>query len=70
MTAWRTRRADGAKRRSGAALRPAATLTLVGLLLALAGAALIALTVGAAGIPLSRLPAALGLWARCLAASA
>ena len=54
--------ADGAKHRSGTTLRPAAALTLVGLLLALAGAALVALTMGAAGIPLSRLPAALGLW--------
>jgi iron complex transport system permease protein len=54
--------ADGAKRRSGTALRPAAALTFIGLMLALAGAALIALTMGAAGIPLSRLPAALGLW--------
>jgi hypothetical protein len=33
------------------------------LLAALAAAALIALTMGAAGIPLARLPAALGLWA-------
>ncbi|MGE9010109.1 FecCD family ABC transporter permease [Leptospira interrogans] len=63
MTAVAPAQADGAKqRRSGTTLRPAATLTLVGLLLALAGAALIALTMGAAGIPLSRLPAALGLW--------
>jgi iron complex transport system permease protein len=37
-------------------------LTLLALLGAFAGAALIALTLGAAGIPLARLPAALGLW--------
>jgi len=43
-------------------LRAAPSLAIVGLLLALAGAALIALTVGAAGIPLARLPAGLGLW--------
>jgi iron complex transport system permease protein len=54
--------ADGTKRRSGHALRPSASLTIVCLLVALAGAALIALTLGAAGIPLARLPAALGLW--------
>ena len=36
----------------------------------LAGAALIALTVGAAGIPLARLPAALGLWTDALGQSA
>lgn len=53
----------GAKRRSGYALRPPAFLTLVCLLAALIGAALVALTVGAAGIPFARLPAALGLWA-------
>ena len=52
----------GTKRRSGYALRPPASLTLACLLIALAGAALIALTMGAAGIPLARLPAALGLW--------
>jgi len=51
------------KRRSGYALRPPALLTLICLLAALAGAALVALTMGAAGIPLARLPAALGLWA-------
>ena len=51
---------NSAKRRSGFALRPAASLILLGLLVALAGAAMIALTMGAAGIPLSRLPAALG----------
>ena len=53
----------GVKRRSSYALRPPAVLTLVCLLVALVGAALVALTVGAAGIPLGRLPAALGLWA-------
>ncbi len=53
---------DRAKRSSGYALRPPASLTLICLLIALAGAALVALTVGAAGIPLARLPAALGLW--------
>jgi len=56
-TAARTRR------RSGYTLRPPAVLTLICLLAALAGAALVALTMGAAGIPLARLPAALGLWA-------
>ena len=54
------------KARSAAAdtrcARPA-SLTLAGLLIALVGVALIALTVGAAGIPLARLPAALGIWA-------
>jgi iron complex transport system permease protein len=49
-------------RRRVRTLRPAATLTLACLLIALAGAATVALTVGAAGIPLARLPAALGLW--------
>ena len=51
------------QRRTGMSLRPAATLTLLCLLAALAASALVALTVGAAGIPLARLPAALGLWA-------
>jgi iron complex transport system permease protein len=41
--------------------RPAA-LVLAGLLCALAAVAIVALTVGAAGIPLHRLPAALGIW--------
>jgi len=41
-------------------LRPAALLVITGLLLVLAASAMIALTVGAAGIPLARLPAALG----------
>ena len=39
-------------------MRSPAFLTIVCLLLALFGAAIIALTMGAAGIPLSRLPAA------------
>jgi iron complex transport system permease protein len=43
-------------------MRPKAALTLAALLVVLGGAALIALTVGAAGIPLARLPAALNLW--------
>jgi heme transport system permease protein len=43
-------------------LRPSATLTVSILLIVLAVAATTALTVGAAGIPLARLPAALGLW--------
>jgi iron complex transport system permease protein len=55
--------AKGTGRRSRYASRPPASLTLICLVIALAGAALIALTVGAAGIPLARLPAALGLWA-------
>jgi iron complex transport system permease protein len=50
------------KRHSGYARRPPVSLTLACLLIALAGAAVIALTVGAAGIPLGRLPPALGLW--------
>ena len=53
----------GVKRRIGHVLRPPAVLTLLCLLTTLIGAALVALTVGAAGIPLGRLPAALGLWA-------
>ena len=55
--------AERAKQRSGYAFRPPASLTVICLLAALAAAALIALTMGAAGIPLARLPAALGLWA-------
>ena len=39
-------------------LRPAALLVIAGLLAAFVIAAMIALTVGAAGIPLARLPAA------------
>jgi iron complex transport system permease protein len=62
MTALAETRAEGARRHSGHAFRPAASLILAGLLIALAGVALLALTLGAAGIPLSRLPAALGLW--------
>ena len=42
-------------------LRPTAILILAGLLAVLLAAATLALTVGAAGIPLARLPAALGL---------
>jgi iron complex transport system permease protein len=63
MTDLADSRRARAKRRSGYASRPAASLTLAGLLIALFGVALIALTVGAAGIPLARLPAALGIWA-------
>ncbi len=62
MTAMAEADINSAKRRSGFALRPAASLILLGLLVVLAGASLIALTMGAAGIPLSRLPVALGLW--------
>ena len=54
---------ERAKQRSGYTFRPSASLTVICLLAALAAAALIALTMGAAGIPLARLPAALGLWA-------
>ncbi|MCC8965097.1 iron ABC transporter permease [Bradyrhizobium sp. Pear76] len=63
MSVMAERRAGAKQRRAGMSLRPAATLTLLCLLAALAGTALVALTVGAAGIPLARLPAALGLWA-------
>src|ERR1700754_514468 len=42
-------------------LRPAASLVITGLLVLLVLAAAIALTVGAAGIPFARLPAALGI---------
>lgn len=42
--------------------RPSGVLTIACLLVALAAASVVALTVGAAGIPLVRLPAALGLW--------
>ncbi len=48
--------------RGRATLRPAPVLTVGFLLLALIGAVTIAITVGAAGIPLHRVPAALGLW--------
>lgn len=43
-------------------LRPSAALTVACLLVVLVCAAAVALTVGAAGIPFARLPAALGLW--------
>jgi iron complex transport system permease protein len=54
--------ADRARRHGARLRRPSALLTLLLLLLALAGIAIVALTVGAAGIPIARLPAALGLW--------
>ena len=50
------------KPRRGYGFRPSASLTLICLLLTLAATALVALTLGAAGIPLARLPAALGIW--------
>jgi iron complex transport system permease protein len=53
---------QGTRRRAGRSARPAASLVIACLLAALAGAAMVALTVGAAGIPLARLPAALGFW--------
>jgi iron complex transport system permease protein len=62
MTAMAASHTEETARRSGYARRPSASLTLACLLIALTGAALIALTLGAAGIPLARLPAALGLW--------
>lgn len=62
MTALAESQREGSKHRSGYARRPSAALTLTGLLIVLACAALIALTVGAAGIPLARLPAAIGIW--------
>jgi iron complex transport system permease protein len=43
-------------------MRPPAPLVILGLLVVLLCAAIVALTVGAAGIPLARLPAGLGLW--------
>lgn len=49
-------------RRPLRSFRPSATLTVSILLIVLALAATVALTVGAAGIPFARLPAALGLW--------
>ena len=52
--------AEGAAR-PARSLRPAATLVIIGLLIVLVLAATIALTVGAAGIPFARLPAALGI---------
>jgi iron complex transport system permease protein len=63
MTALAGANADAGKRPGGHSMRPSASLTILLLLAALGGAALIALTVGAAGIPAARLPAALGLWA-------
>ncbi|MFB9263665.1 FecCD family ABC transporter permease [Bradyrhizobium erythrophlei] len=54
--------ARSGQRRAGMSLRPAAPLAMLCLCAALIGTALLALTVGAAGIPLKRLPAALGLW--------
>jgi iron complex transport system permease protein len=53
---------DRATGHTAHSLRGRASLIIACLLLALAGAAIVALTVGAAGIPLSRLPAALGYW--------
>jgi len=63
MNALASENADRVKQASGYSLRPSAVLTIAGLLVVLVAAALIALTVGAAGIPFARLPAALGLWA-------
>lgn len=63
MSVVTARDAPATLRRAGTSPRPAASLTLLCLLAALAGTALVALTVGAAGIPLARLPAALGIWA-------
>lgn len=48
--------------RRSVSVRPAPTLLFGCLLLALAGVAIAAVTMGAAGIPLSRVPVALGLW--------
>ena len=61
MTADATRRKT-ATPRARRSLRPSASFTILCLLAALACAVVIALTLGAAGIPLSRLPAALGVW--------
>ena len=61
MSAVAKGREDGAGRRTGYSRRPAASLVVGILLAALIGTALIAVTLGAAGIPLTRLPAALGL---------
>ena len=63
MSVVAERRARADQRGAGTSLRPAATLTILCLAAALTGTAVLALTVGAAGIPLARLPAALGLWA-------
>lgn len=62
MTVAADGQSEGARRHGGYGFRPSASLTLICLLMVLTGAALIALTLGAAGIPLARLPAALGLW--------
>lgn len=67
MSVLAERSARARQRRAGMMLRPATSLILLGLLAALAGTALIALTVGAAGIPPARLPAALGLWSDAVA---
>jgi iron complex transport system permease protein len=48
--------------RGGISMRPSALVTIICLVLALLTASVIAVTVGAAGISLARLPAALGLW--------
>lgn len=48
--------------RGSASARPAPTLLFGCLLLALSGVAIAAVTMGAAGIPLGRVPVALGLW--------
>jgi len=47
--------------RPARSVRPAALFVIAGLLVILAAATILALTVGAAGIPLARLPAALGI---------
>ena len=62
MTAAGRRGRANSGRSAHRVARPPPSLTLVCLLVVLAGAAIIALTVGAAGIPLARLPAALGFW--------
>jgi iron complex transport system permease protein len=62
MTALTAPGADGAKRNGAHARRPSALLTIALLMAALAGTAMVAVTVGAAGIPIARLPAALGFW--------
>ena len=62
MTALVDSPTERTKPRRGYGFRPSASLTLICLLLALAAATLVALTLGAAGIPLARLPAALGIW--------
>jgi iron complex transport system permease protein len=51
-----------AARHAAYSLRGTASLMIVGLLLALVAAVIVAVTMGAAGIPLTRLPAALGYW--------